>query len=215
MHIFFCVFCALFSTWRDFYPVLLHLYSQYCHELGIKGPLKSLRLNALDSEVMAWWYGWTCKSIFHMLSHWLVEQGDRMAKVRPVLSDHTGSQGSGFMALCICTVWCRGSDKPGIIRWHFLLFQCSSDIRSLSPPTVYTKMCRRLLIMLKGHLRIVYPPIHGVAVCSLVTDGKNPCKQTRWKTYGSKDAKTPPPPSHTHWIVSFSAADRLSNVSQL
>lgn len=70
----------MFSTLRDFSPLFLHLCSGYCHKLGIKGPLKRVLLNELDSNAKAWWYGWTCKSIFHIISHWLVEHGDRMTR---------------------------------------------------------------------------------------------------------------------------------------
>ncbi len=41
--LFACVFsllCIVFSTLRDFSPLLLHLCSRFCHKLGIKGPFK-------------------------------------------------------------------------------------------------------------------------------------------------------------------------------
>lgn len=38
------------STLRDFFPLLLLLWSGYCHTFGIKGPLKRLLLNELDSK---------------------------------------------------------------------------------------------------------------------------------------------------------------------
>lgn len=51
----FCLLvCFVFSTLRDFFPLLLHLCSGYCHKLGIKGPLKRLLLNELDSKAKAW-----------------------------------------------------------------------------------------------------------------------------------------------------------------
>ena len=152
----------------------------------------------LTAKAEAWWYGWTCKSIFHIISLWLVEHGDRMTRCgqyrhwfRPQEKLRRSS-----LRLSGCSLrrnyWCCGSKQmAGIIRGpmfpakHWIQIQLFFSAAVQLP--VYRKMSWRLLITLKWHLLFVYPLIHAITVCSLIAERKDQCKQSRWKAYGSED----------------------------
>ena len=146
--------CILFSTLRDFFPLMLHLGSGDCHKLGIKGPLKRLLLNELDSKAKAWRYGWTCKSIFHIITQWLVEKGDRVARCGLYyhwfrLQNKSSWSRQGLAVACfseyIVEVIKRPWPSGSFPNWIHILSFCSAA----DQPAIYSKVNRSLFITLK------------------------------------------------------------------
>lgn len=128
----FCCCCFLvWTVWGASSPSFSTSALATATSLASKRPLKRLLLNELDSKAKPWWYGWTCKSIFHIISHWLVEHGDRMTRcgqccqwfareVKEVLLELSG---------CILHLYnrnCSGNEKPCYQHRAFSCFSAES-----------------------------------------------------------------------------------------
>lgn len=142
----FCCCCFLvWTVWGASSPSFSTSALATATSLASKRPLKRLLLNELDSKAKPWWYGWTCKSIFHIISRWLVEHGDRMTRcgqccqwfareVKEVLLELSG---------CILHLYnrdCSGNEKPcyqhrafsvSVLNPHSVTLLCGISAHSL------------------------------------------------------------------------------------
>lgn len=109
------VACNSFPTCCSFRPHSYHHHPLLCTSalagatsLASGAHLRDWLLNELDREAKAWWYGWTCKSIFHIISPWAGGTGLQGEEERPIQS----------------VIWTAREVKPGINGRVLLLSEC-------------------------------------------------------------------------------------------